>query len=66
MNSTDQAIIRHRQSVSLTFVNPPSDETKQALRRYGFDYDPKSNQWFKSQKQASLIAESAVEGLISA
>ncbi|MDZ4858039.1 MAG: hypothetical protein SGI88_03580 [Candidatus Hydrogenedentes bacterium] len=57
-----QAIIRHRNSVSLTFINPPSAETKAILAQYGFQYDPKSGNWFKSQRESALIDEKDVAG----
>jgi hypothetical protein len=65
MNS-QQAIVRHRQSVSLTFIAPPSEEMKQLLREQGFDYDPKSSQWFKSHQEASLVGEENVAQVIAA
>jgi hypothetical protein len=63
---TNQAIIRHSQTTTLHFAGVPSKATRDTLAKYGFTYDPKSGNWFKSEKASSVITEENVATNIAA
>jgi hypothetical protein len=57
------AIVQHEQKSTITFLGKPSIETTRQLRAAGFDFDRRSNVWFRRSSQGVHSNEGAVLSL---
>ena len=60
MSFTNQAIVRHTSTTSLTFTSKPSEETRKGLIASGFQFNGKSGQWYRGHETAELMTEEQV------
>jgi len=59
------AIIRHNFTTTVTFAGIPTSETRATLLASGFQFDPRSGQWYRSNKKADVIVEENVANAIA-
>ncbi len=64
MSNQLQAIFRRSYTTSVTFAGVPSEETRAALRKYGYEY--RNGNWVKPQREDVVITESEVAQQIAA
>lgn len=59
-----QAIFRRTHTLSATFAGVPSEDTRAALRKYGFEY--RHGNWVKTENESSVMTETEVAQQIAA
>lgn len=60
MNQSNAAIIRKEYRESITFAGIPTPETCKQLRKYGFDFDRKTGQWYRTDTNGTATDEQSV------
>jgi hypothetical protein len=66
MSNSEQpiTIARNTNTVSITFVQKPTDEQRRQLKEAGFRYE--SGNWFKSQTQGYHATGEVIDQLLAA
>ncbi len=63
---TNPAIYRKEYREQIVFTSTPSPETCKPLRKYGFDFDRRTGQWFRVDVQGTSTDEQAVVNSVAA
>lgn len=60
------AIIRKEFRENITFAGVPSQETCKQLRKYGFEFDRRTGQWYRNDVQGAATDEQTVVSNLTA
>lgn len=63
-SSNPIAIIQHAATVSITFAEKPSDETRRQLRDAKFRYE--NGKWYRTQPESYMASEELVAQVVAA
>ena len=64
VNNQPVGIIRQTTTVSITFVEKPSEELRRQLRESGFRYE--NGNWYRSQTDGQMATEELVAQVLAA
>jgi hypothetical protein len=55
-----QAIIHKSFTTTYTFAGVPSQATREKLKAAGFQFDSKTKQWYRNERQSDITSETDV------
>lgn len=63
---SNQAIVRNTQVSVVTFTGKPSEQTREALQKAGYEFNGFSKQWVRKEESATVETEESVARTMAA